>query len=208
MLGSVIGLLVLIAMWIRSQWPDAKEISRKVIHIGCGLLLPLSWSLGLPKILALGASLCATLIVCLNHRMRWLALIEDVERKTYGTILYCVSICCLIIFFWDHSPGSMLAGALVMALSDGLASLVGRFVPSPKWLIYGQTKSLAGTSAMLLSTLGIVFVIQSMIGPQLSAMQIVAISLTLTGLEQFSAYGFDNLSVPVTAASMINIISL
>ena len=207
MLGFVAGLLVLIAIWIRSQWPEAKEISRKVIHIGCGLLLPLSWFLGLPRILALAAALCATAIVCLNHQMRWLALIEDVERKTYGTIFYCLSISCLIFLFWNSYPGAMLAGALVMAIADGSASLFGRFVPSPKWHVYGQTKSLAGTTAMLLSTLGVIFIVQLGIGPGLSAIQITAISVIVTGLEQLSGYGIDNLSVPIATASMINLVA-
>jgi phytol kinase len=206
-LGCVIGLLVLLAVWIRSQWPEARELSRKVIHIGCGLLLPLSWSLGLPKLLALGAAVCATAIICINHRTHWFALIEDVERKTYGTIFYCVSICCLIFFFWSSCPGAMLAGALVMAISDGLASLIGRFVPSPKWHLYGQTKSLAGTSAMLLSTLGIISIVQLALGPGLSTTQILTISIIITGLEQLSGYGIDNLSVPVATASIVSFIS-
>ena len=206
-LGLIVGLLVLFATWTRSQWPEARELSRKVIHIGCGLLLPLSWYLGLPKNLALAAAAVATVIVCINHRTRWLALIEDVERKTYGTILYCLSICCLIIFFWNSYPSAMLSGALVMAISDGSASLLGRLIPSPKWQLYGQTKSTAGTSAMLLSTLGIISVVQWSMGSGLSVAQILFVSIVVTGLEQLSGYGLDNLSVPLATASLISLIS-
>jgi len=62
----------------------------------------------------------------------------------------------------------MLAGALIMAISDGSASLVGRFVPSAQWNLFGQTKSLAGTSTMLISSMIILFVIQRLMGDQLS----------------------------------------
>lgn len=94
-----------------------------------------------------------------------------------------------------------------MAISDGLASLIGRFVPSPKWHLYGQTKSLAGTSAMLLSTLGIISIVQLALGPGLSTTQILTISIIITGLEQLSGYGIDNLSVPVATASIVSFIS-
>ena len=204
-LGLIIGLLVFFATWIRSQWPEARELSRKVIHIGCGLLLPLSWYLKLPKNLALAAAVVATVTVCINHRTHWFALIEDVERKTYGTILYCLSICCLIYFFWDSYPSAMLSGALVMAISDGSASLIGRFIPSPKWHPFGQTKSLAGTSAMLLSTLAIIIVVQFVMGENLSPAYSLIAGIIITGLEQLSIYGIDNITVPIATAALTSI---
>ena len=206
-LALLIGSLLVVANWIQSVWPEANELSRKVIHIGCGFLLPLSWLLGLPQWMALTAALVATALVALNHQNRWFSLIENVERHTYGTVFYCLSICCLIIFFWNSKPYAMLAGAFVMALADGSASLVGRYVNSPRWKIKDQTKSLAGTTTMLMATIGVIYCLQQGFQLDISLIKIVAIGGIVTGFEQLSFFGIDNLSVPIATSILVYIMT-
>ena len=202
-LGLYVGCLFILTSWIRSKWHNSQELSRKIIHIGCGFLLPLSYLMQIPQWIALTASLVATSLVMINYKMQLLNLIEDVERKTYGTTFYCASISILIFFFWSEDPIAMLSGALVMALSDGLASVIGRGIPSSTWMVQGQTKSLAGTATMLLSTATVLIAVSFQAGSELSLTSLVLISFVITALEQFSLYGIDNLTVPIGTASLI-----
>ena len=143
----------------------------------------------------------------INYKMQLLSLIEDVERKTYGTTFYCASISILVFFIWSEDPIAMLSGALVMALSDGLASVIGRGIPSSTWMVQGQTKSLAGTATMLLSTATILIAVSFQAGSELSLTSLVLISFVITALEQFSLYGIDNLTVPIGTASLLALLN-
>ena len=143
-------------------------------------------------------------LVLLNHQRKWVGLIEDVDRKTYGTIFYCASISALIFIFWDQDPGAMIAGSLVMAISDGLAGLIGRGVQSPTWRLHAQTKSLAGTTTMFLSTFLVLTSVSYVTGGELPIAFALLISLVTTFLEQWSIYGVDNLTVPILTALMFS----
>ena len=128
-------------------------------------------------------------------------------RRGFGeSITLIVPICCLIYFFWSSHPVAMLTGALVMAISDGSASLIGRHVKSPQWHLKGQTKSLAGTAAMLISTISVFGLMQQLFQLDFSIASILTISLIITALEQVSFYGVDNLSVPISTAFLTSII--
>ena len=204
-IGLYIGCLVILAKSIRSKFNDGRELSRKVIHIGAGFLLPLSVWLQLDRWIALTAALFATALVALNYQRNWFGLIEDVDRKTYGTIFYCLSISGLIYLFWDKNPVAMLAGSLVMSISDGLASLIGKGIPSPKWTFQDQTKSLAGTTTMLLCTSFILISISQLGWSSLSLVNIATISVVVTTLEQLSIYGLDNITVPISTSLMFSL---
>ena len=126
--------VLLTALAVRRRWPQQKEWSRKVVHIGTG------------------------------------------------------------------------AGVLVMACGDGLAGLVGPQINSPRWRLFGQTKSLAGTAAMALTSwlvLALLIGVAQATGtsaPNLVAAAVIAFAAT--GLEQLSGFGLDNLSVPLATACL------
>jgi phytol kinase len=129
--------------------------------------------------------------------------VEDVGRHSYGTIAYGASIAILLALFWPAQPLAVAAGVLVMAIGDGLAGLVGPQVRSPRWRLFGQGKSLAGTLAMAGGALVVLILLQligrgqGLAAPALP--NLIWIGLLATALEQLSGYGFDNLSVPLTA---------
>ena len=92
-----------------------------------------------------------------------------------------------------------------MAIADGSASLVGRYIKSPQWKLKGQTKSLAGTTTMLIATISVFGVMQQVFHLDFSITSIFIISLIITALEQVSFYGIDNLSVPISTALLTRI---
>ena len=198
--------VLLTAMAVRRRWPQQKEWSRKVVHIGTGAVVLLAWVFGIPRDFALGAAALVTVGTALNHRFRLLPAVEDVGRQSYGTIAYGASITILLALFWPQQPLPVAAGVLVMACGDGLAGLVGPQINSPRWRLFGQTKSLAGTAAMALTSwlvLALLIGVAQATGasaPNLVAAAVIAVAAT--GLEQLSGFGLDNLSVPLATASL------
>ena len=112
----------------------------------------------------------------------------------------------LLALFWPQQPLPVAAGVLVMACGDGLAGLVGPQINSPRWRLFGQTKSVAGTAAMALTSwlvLALLIGVAQATGasaPNLVAAAVIAVAAT--GLEQLSGFGLDNLSVPLATASL------
>jgi len=198
--------VLLTALAVRRRWPQQKEWSRKVVHIGTGAVVLLAWGFAIPRDFALGAAALVTVGTALNHRFRLLPAVEDVGRQSYGTIAYGASITILLALFWPQQPLPVAAGVLVMACGDGLAGLVGPQINSPRWRLFGQTKSLAGTAAMALTSwlvLALLIGVAQATGasaPNLVAAAVIAVAAT--GLEQLSGFGLDNLSVPLATASL------
>ena len=192
-------MVVVLALLVRRRWPEQREWSRKVVHIGTGPVVLLAWWLGIDRLVALPAAAVVTVLTALNHRYRLLPAVEDVGRHSYGTIAYGAAITTLLALFWPQQPLAVAAGVLVMAVGDGLAGLIGPLVNSPRWQLLGQTKSLAGTLAMAGASLGVLALLRPLAGGDLAppATTLLLMAATATGLEQLSRYGIDNLSVPL-----------
>ena len=160
---SVAANLLWVALWLalvvgaaktaRRIWPLQKELSRKLVHIGAGLAVPLAWVLQIPRQWALPAAGLATLIALINHRFRLVPEVEDVGRRSIGTIAYGLSITLLGWIWWPDRADLVSACVLVMVLGDGAAGLLGSSLSSPRWQVMGQTKSLIGTSVMAIVSL-------------------------------------------------------
>ena len=186
------------ALGARRLWPQQRELSRKIVHIGAGFTVPLAWWLEIPRQFALPAAALATLFALVNHRSQLLPAVEDVDRRSAGTIAYGVSITLLIALGWPQQAQLISAAVLVMALGDGIAGLVGANLPSQRWRLFGQTKSLLGTAAMaMVSLLVLASLLRGVPWPSL-----LAIAGAATALEQLSWGGLDNLSVPLGVALM------
>jgi phytol kinase len=196
-----LGVVLATALLVRRRWPDQREWSRKVVHIGTGPVVLLAWWLGISLWVALPAALLVTVAAAFNHRYRLLPAVEDVGRHSYGTIAYGASIAILLALFWPDQPLAVAAGVLVMAVGDGLAGLLGPQINSPRWRLFGQGKSLAGTVAMAAGSAAVLSVLTlaaqpgNLAAPALPSLLLMA--LIATGLEQCSSFGIDNLSVPI-----------
>ena len=190
------------AVLARRQWPDQRELSRKIVHIGTGAVVPLAWWFAIPAAIALPFAAIVTLATAINQQWRLIPAVEDVDRDSYGTTAYGVSITTLLLLFWEQQPEAVCAGVLVMACGDGLAGLVGRSVASPRWSVLGQTKSLVGTTTMLAVSFGVLLALAATTGPVVHGSTALLLAAVATGLEQISPAGIDNLSVPLTVGCL------
>jgi|TARA_B100001741_G_scaffold211087_1_gene174654 phytol kinase len=193
-----LALVLIAAKTARRIWPVQRELSRKLVHIGAGLAVPLAWVLQIPRQWALPAAGLATLIALINHRFRLLPEVEDVGRRSIGTIAYGLSITLLVWMWWPQRADLVSACVLVMVLGDGAAGLLGSSLPSPRWQVAGQTKSLVGTSVMAIVSL----LVMGLMLRDLSWPALFALSAAATLLEQISWGGIDNFSVPIGVAAL------
>ena len=182
---------------------DSKEIVRKIIHIGIGPLIPIAQFLKIDQNSALIFTGIVSLSVLINYTYKIFPTIEDVERKSYGTFFYCLSLFILISLFWNKDPFSLITGFFIMTFGDGLAGLIGKSFNSSSWIFLKQRKSLLGTMTMLLTSL---IVVCSIGYTQQSSLNLnyFTIAFFATLLEQFSVLGIDNLIVPISSALCFN----
>ncbi|MEB3265148.1 MAG: dolichol kinase [Cyanobacteriota bacterium] len=197
-------LVTLAALAVRARWPQQREWSRKLVHIGSGPVVLIAWALAIDRAVAVLAAAGVTLLAGVNHRLRVLPAIEDVGRASYGTVAYGAAITTLLLLYWPGRADAAAAGVMVMALGDGAAGLVGPAVASPSWLVLGQRKSLAGTAAMAaaaVAALGLVAAFSSS-GTAPSAATLLLITAAAVALEQVAVLGSDNYSVPVVVGAL------
>ncbi len=190
-------IILLIAFLCKRYFPKKEELSRKIIHIGTGPVILLAWLFDIPKNIAFFTALLITIALGVNYQYRLLPAIEDIKRKSFGTIAYGISITLLLLLFWPRYASSIAIGVLSMAFGDGLAGLIGRSINSPKWSILGQTKSIVGTLTMGSVVAITTSVISSTNNLGIQPLEIVVISILATFLEQISPWGIDNLTVPI-----------
>ena len=186
------------AVLCRRLQPNQRELSRKIVHIGTGAVVPLAWFFQIPFVVALPVAAVSTVVTAMNHQWRFIPAVEDVDRNSYGTIAYGVAITTLLLLFWPGRADAVSAGVLVMALGDGLAGLIGRNVNSPKWVLFGQTKSSIGTMTMAVVSSLVLIGLAQWSGADLSLPAALGMVAMATGLEQLSWGGLDNLSVPLS----------
>ncbi len=198
-----LALLALLASLVKHRWPKQSEWSRKLVHIGTGPVVLMAWFFAIDRAIAIPVAGVVTLLAALNHRLRLLPGIEDIDRHSYGTIAYGASITLLFWFLWPDRPQPLVAGVLVMAFGDGMAGLLGPLIPSPRWRVLGQTRSLAGTAVMGVLAAAVlkgVALVQPAAAP--STWSLLAIAAGATALEQWASLGVDNLTVPLGVAGL------
>ena len=182
---------------------DSREIVRKIIHIGIGPLIPIALFLKIDKNSALIFTGIISLMVLINYSYKILPIIEDVERKSYGTLFYCISLFILISIFWNKDPFSLITGFFIMTFGDGLAALIGKSFNSRNWIFFKQKKSLFGTLTMFFTSLLVVCSL-GYIQQNSFNLSYFTIAFIATVFEQFSVFGIDNLIVPISSALCFN----
>ena len=195
--------IFLISIVFKKYDENSREIVRKIIHIGIGPLIPIAKFLKINQNSALIFTGIVSLMVFINYTYALFPTIEDVERKSYGTLFYCLSLLILIYLFWDKDPYALIAGFFIMTFGDGLAGLIGKSFNSKSWIFFKQKKSLYGTTTMFFTSL---IVVCSVGYSQQNSLNLnyFTIAFFATLLEQFSILGIDNFIVPISSALFFN----
>jgi len=126
-------------------------------------------------------------------------------KYSYGAIMYFFAILFLILCFPLFIAA---AGLVVLALGDGLATLVGQHFKTKK-MPWNQNKSYAGTTAFILgSFLGIVIILHWFrpdLGKNFVYLVALKTAMIVAIVESLPWKINDNISVPIASALLLNL---
>lgn len=201
--GAWLGLVLLLAEGLHRFTKADAELTRKVVHIGTGNVILLAWWLDIPGWLGIAASILFSGLTLISYRYPVLASVSGIGRQSWGTFFYALSIGVLVALFWFQGlPHYAVLGILVMTWGDGLAALIGQRFGKHSYVVWGMLKSWEGSLTMAVVSFGVSSLILGSV--EGNHWQTWAISLVIaglaTGLEAFSMFGIDNLTVPVGSA--------
>jgi dolichol kinase len=170
-------------------------VTRRYTHAaGASVAALLPALLSLVETVALGAAVAAML--AWTHRHGLLRSVHGVERPTLGAALFPLGLALAAIVGWVQ-PASYMLGTLTFALADPAAAIVGERVRSPRWTVWGGTKSLSGSLGFVGVTVLIGLVASSW--APLGLIAVVAIAAILGVIEGLLGFGMDNLVLPPIA---------
>lgn len=212
-LGVVLSFGYFFALLIISQRLSflSLEGKRKFVHI----LLGNWWFMVLAFFdQVVYASIVPASFIVINYmslkRNKKGGLLSELERKktnskSYGIIIYPVSMLLLIILSFEVFHDIRIGGIGLLALScgDGFAALAGKRFNYVPFEIWGNKKTLSGSIAMLLATfisvtiyLRITQLQVTLLGVAIPAFWIAIVS---TASELITPFGIDNLAIPISA---------
>jgi dolichol kinase len=188
------------------------EITRKFVHLGTGLLallfplmLQSHWSVLL---------LCFSFFILLHLSLKFnfLKSINDIERPSVGSLAYPVSVyvCYLAFCFFDRQYFYFYLPVLILAVSDPLAALIGKYLTVNKEKSAKLNKTLAGSIAFFVSAYALTILLIVAFKNDKETLGILLysalVALVATIAESFSNKGWDNITIP--ASVLISIITL
>ena len=205
LVGIWLGLILLVAEGLNRFTSIDPEVSRKVVHIGTGNVILLAWWLEIPGWVGITAGFLAGAIALISYQVPILPSLNSINRKSFGTFFYGVSISVLVAWFWPLERQEYAAlGILVMTWGDGLAAVIGQKYGTHIYRVWGMQKSWEGSATMYLVSFAvrslILLAVQGNIWQTWAVSGVVA--LVAATLESVSKLGIDNLTVPIGSAAI------
>jgi len=191
------------------------EQTRQFVHIGVGLFVifsPLFFKS------ALQPAVLASIFIILNAvalKAGQMKGMHTTERQSYGTVFFPLTFLILIMVYWYSDPVILMFGMLVITLADPLASIVGTAMKKPrKFIFWKDPKSVQGSLTIFATTFIIVMAFFPFFRwldgtpiPRLASLIMMAVTVGVVATlgESISSAGSDNLSLPLSAALMIDV---
>lgn len=199
-----VGLLgMLIGEYLRRKKLIRNEEARKIVHFLHALAI-VAWAYFLPNYCPIIAAECmALLLVITEKKLNILPGMRAVGRLSYGEVLFLVGV--IILALLQPSYSHFVIVMLHLGIADAVAAVVGKRVKSPVYKIRGHTKSIAGSLACFVASLGI-FTSYLVYTNQLLWGNFVSVALAaifVTMVENISPLGSDNLTIPLATYAFI-----
>ena len=198
------------------------SVTRKVIHIGVAHWWLIAMIFFDRWQFAIIGPVAFVLINLASYSFRLFPAMEHEKRsRNLGTVYFPVSLTAAVLLTWA-GPVPIWVGAvaiLVMGWGDGLASLVGEHTRSPRFTIFGNTKSVAGTLTMFVAAALVAWffirlfatpeflILDALLSPVGSIIATaVSVGLVAAAVELVTPFGLDNLTVPLLTIAYLWII--
>jgi len=174
--------------------------ARKGVHITVALCCALAIELIPINKWFIGAVGAIVILLLFSISKKWFSIDHPHNRTSWGIFYFGLSYFLLLIFWGEKSPVTVILAMAVMGLADAMAALVGRSFPIPGLKLGNEDKSWAGSGTffMISSILlfGALHLLNWLNYPS-SMLVLFGFVLWLTLIENSSANGSDNLSVPL-----------
>ncbi len=204
-LATGVGMMAGLSAYQARRAPHP-ELSRKLLHIGNGLLalsFPWLFETAWPVLVVVGVGtlvLCATRMSGTLRRCLGGAL-NGIDRESYGDLWFLLAIG-LVFVLSDGRTLLYVVPILVLTLADAAAALVGVAFGRLRYSTFGGAKSLEGSATFL----GVAFLCAGMSlrvsgdhGYREAFAIAVALAFATTILEALASKGLDNFLVPAGA---------
>lgn len=203
-LASIIGLLVMLALWLQKRLPSGSALPRKVLHLGaistCAFAVFLVSDVNMLRWAATGALPVVGWMVMSG----WFSDVKQ-GRKSWGMVYFVLVYGALLWVFGESHPHLVFYPMLLLAIADGMATMAGERAAGGHFRMGGDQRSFLGSAVFFFSVLAVLWIPASL-APELLGwktmswpwMVFLACFLTLT--EAISARGRDNLWIPLLAA--------
>jgi len=197
LIGTALALLALFALAeLGRRHGVGAETTRRAVHItgaGTAAIFPLYLSLADVVVLAVGF----TVFLAWTRLRHALLSVHAVARPTLGAIVFPIGLLVAAVILWPH-PAAFSYAALMLALPDAGAALIGERYASLSWSVAGGHKSLFGSLTFFLLAVFIGAAFAQVAGNG-AFLAVAGVALTVTAVEGAVGYGLDNLFIPVVA---------
>jgi dolichol kinase len=185
----VFVLLGLNELWWRRH-PVHSELSRKFIHVTVGSFVAFwPYFLGWHEIQFLSIAFLAVIAIS-----KYLHVFQAIRSAVAVGAITLIT----------HDKAIYAASLLQMSLADGFAAVIGtRYGNRQKYLVFGYTKSVLGTTTFLIVSLVVLMAFSHYAHVYLGLGLIAGIAAAATIIENLAIRGLDNILVPLAVALLL-----
>lgn len=196
-----IALLIALAQFIQKRRRNMRSLPRKILHVGaigvcaCAVYLIPDRALHLWIV---GAAI--PLLALAVHKRAFLD--PDTGRKSWGILYFVLVYFVLLVVFADSRPELVFFPMLVLALADGLATIIGERWGVHSYRLSSDGRTLEGSVAFFLAALAVLLFAHVWLPDRIdqpfdTIWMAVFVCAFLSLVEAISARGQDNLWVPL-----------
>jgi phytol kinase len=214
-LGFLISLIYIfgligLAEILRRRRGYSSDFTRKVIHIGVGML---AWALPFlfnEPWLFIVACVGFMVINLLDWRFGFFAAMSSSSRSNLGTVYFPLAAAVVAYVYWD-TPPIMVAALMPLTWGDGLAPVIGKLYGRHSYTIKGTTRSLEGSVGFFFAALAATWLALWIIpgSPALTPVEAflpaLIVSFFTAVVEAVTIWGLDNLTVTATAMIILSL---
>jgi len=180
------------------------EWTRKIVHIGTGIVALTAPYYGVSIKIVLALTILFTIIFYYSKKMKMFPAIFNIERVSYGELLFAWSTFFLFVIY--KKTGNVLYFYLpfsTVVFADSAAALVGKVFPVKRFLIINPEKSYGGSAAFFIVAFLLSYKLLPTVNEPYHLLYCLANALILTIIEAVSTKGWDNFFISIVSVLII-----
>lgn len=197
---ALIGVLLVLlsAEFLARRTKMHAELTRKFVHMFVGTFIAF-WPFFLSWRQIELISLLMLVMIIVSVKFSIFRSIHAVPRNAIGEI--CFALVIGILAFISSSEWIFMAAMLCLSIGDAMAAIIGlMWGDKNRYKVFGKTKSIAGTSAFFIVSLGVMIAYVYFTHDSGSLTTLFLIPVLATVTENVAVNGTDNLIMPMLIA--------